>query len=152
MNHYIIDGNNLIGKIKSIKVLQQKDKQSSREKLVSLLNQYFAGKQLKVTLHFDGFPNSSINFSKGRVVYSENQTADAKIRTEIDRSKNPKLIVLVSSDNSLINYGRVCSCKTIKAEEFYSEMKNRGTVLHEDNAIKSLEKEKEYFLDLFKNK
>ena len=152
MNHYIIDGNNLIGKIKSINVLQQKDKQSSREKLVSLLNQYFAGRQLKVTLHFDGFPNTAVNLVKGRIVYSENQTADAKIRAEIDRSKNPKLIVLESSDNSFVNYGRVCSCKTIKAEEFYSEMKNKGTVLHEDKAIKYLEKEKDYFLDLFKNK
>lgn len=149
MNHYIIDGNNLIGKIKPLMELQSNDRQTSREKIVSMLNQFFAGKKLKVTLHFDGFPNNAINLVKGRVVYSENKTADEQIRSEIDRSKNPKLIVLVTSDNSLLNYGRVCSCKTIKSEEFYREIIKSNHKSEESQQVKMLEKENEIFLKLF---
>ncbi len=38
---YIIDGNNLIGKIASLMNLQKKDKQASREKLIYILDRYF---------------------------------------------------------------------------------------------------------------
>lgn len=132
--------------------MQSKDKQASRENIVFMLNQFFAGKKLKVTLHFDGFPNNAIYLVKGKIVYSENKTADEKIRSEIDRSKNPKLIVLVTSDNSLMNYGRVCSCRIIKSEEFYSEMQKINQTKNEDRAIKQLENDKDYFLKLFNTK
>jgi predicted RNA-binding protein with PIN domain len=45
MKHYIIDGNNLIGKIKSFNQLQKKNKQQCREKLAFLLSRYFSKKK-----------------------------------------------------------------------------------------------------------
>jgi predicted RNA-binding protein with PIN domain len=152
MNHFIIDGNNLIGKIKFLKELQSKNKQGSREGLVNLLNNYFAGKKLKATLHFDGHPNSAINFSKGKIIYSENRISDHLIREEIDRSKNPKLITLISSDNSLINYARANSCSIIKSEDFYKEIKKISEKNEEAEKLKQLEKEKDLFIDLFTRK
>ncbi len=152
MIHYIIDGNNLIGKIKAFKQLQVKDKQSSREKLVSYLNKYFAGKKLKLTLHFDGHPNFAIPLSKGRIVYSESRTSDCLIREEIDYSKNPKLITLVSSDHSLINYARANSCSIIKSEDFNKEIEKSYQTNEETEKVKQLEKEKDIFLDLFNKK
>ncbi len=152
MNHYIIDGNNLIGKIKFLKELQIKNKQGSREGLVNLLNNYFAGKKLKVTLHFDGHPNFTINFSKGKIIYSENRTSDHIIREEIDNSKNPKLITLISSDNSLINYARANSCSAIKSEDFFIEIKKKSEKNEEAEKLKRLEKEKDFFLELFTRK
>ena len=53
MLSYIIDGNNLIGKISSLMSLQKKDKQASREKLVFLLDRYFSQKKANVTLNLD---------------------------------------------------------------------------------------------------
>ncbi|MEW6702118.1 MAG: hypothetical protein AB1298_05315 [Bacteroidota bacterium] len=38
MNHYIIDGNNLIGRIKFLQQIQKKNKQAAREGLVRLIN------------------------------------------------------------------------------------------------------------------
>lgn len=149
MNHYIIDGNNLIGKIKSLQELQRKDKHSSREGLVNILNRYFAGKKIKLTLHLDGHPNLPLHISKGRITYSERQSADSKIREEIERSKNPKLIVLVSSDQSLMNYARVNSATVIKSEEFYKEIVKSQEKNEESEKIKELEKENKTFLDLF---
>ena len=61
---YIIDGNNLIGKISSLMNLQKKDKQAAREKLTYILERHFTNKKANITLHFDGHPNSKINSSK----------------------------------------------------------------------------------------
>ena len=53
MRHYVIDGNNLIGKIGSLHKLQNKDKQGSREKLAFILERYFSGKNnIKVNTSF----------------------------------------------------------------------------------------------------
>ena len=152
MNHYIIDGNNLIGRINSLSRLQKKDKQGSREKLVHLLNRYFAGKKIKLSLHFDGFQNLALSVSKGRIYYSEKTTSDNLIRKEIDNSKNPKLIILVSSDRSLMNYGKVNSCTVISSDEFYKEIEKSFEKSDEAEKIKQLEKEKDEFLRLFGDK
>ena len=53
MKSYLIDGNNLIGVIGSIKRIQSKDKQQAREKLIMLIEKYFNKRKGKVFLHFD---------------------------------------------------------------------------------------------------
>jgi len=149
MNHYIIDGNNVIGKNKSLQKLQKKDKQSSREGLIKIINKYFSGKNIKLSLHLDGFPNGSLSISKGKIIYSEKQPSDNLIRKEIDNSKNSKLIILVTSDRSLMNYGKVNSCKIISSEEF-NDMVNIGSDKNDEaHKIKQLEKERDEFIKLF---
>ncbi len=152
MNHYVIDGNNLIGKIRSLQKLQNKDKHSSREVLVNILNRYFAGKKLKLTLHFDGFSNIPLHVSKGKIIYSDKKTSDQMIRQEIDRSPNPKLIILISSDHGLINYAKVNSCKIIKSEDFVREIENSHSMDEETEKLKQLEKQNNEFLKLFNRK
>ena len=135
-----------------MKELQSKDKQGSREGLVVLLNNYFAGKKIKATLHLDGHPNSTLHFTKGKIVYSEKRSSDHLIREEIDRSKNPKLLTLISSDHSLQNFARANSCKVIKSEEFYLDIKKSFEKNEEAEKLKQLEKEKDVFLKLFTGK
>lgn len=149
MLQYIIDGNNLIGKIGSLKKAYRQNRQSSREGLIKYLNAFLADKKINLTLHFDGYPNGPLYLSKGRIIYSEHRTSDTLIKDEIDRFKNPKLIVLVSSDHNLINYARVNSCKVIKSEEFKREMQNSSGTNEEFEKVKKLEREKEIFLKLF---
>jgi len=152
MNHYIIDGNNLIGKIKNLKVLQKNDKESSRIGLVQLLNNYFSGKKIRATLHFDGYPKTPLNLFKGKIVYSEKYTSDSEIRKEIDNHKNPKLITLISSEHQLINYARANACNVTKSEDFYSEILKTNEIDEEAKKLKILEKEKDTFLKLFNAK
>lgn len=152
MNHYIIDGNNLIGKVKTLAKVQAKDKQESRAQLVLFLNSYFAGKKCNLTLHLDGHANSPLHLSKGKIVYSENRISDYHIRQEIDKSKNKKLIILVTSDHSLMNYGKVNSCTVIRSEDFSKEMGKKGENNLELEVVKQLEKEKTFFKELFLNK
>lgn len=152
MNYYIIDGNNLIGKMKFLSKANKKDKQQSREGLINLLNGFYAGKKCNLTLHLDGYANTPLHLSKGKIIYSGKNTSDYFIRNEIDNSKNKKQIILVSSDHSLINYAKVNSCAVIKSEDFAKQLQTKGEMNIESSAVKQLESEKSFFLDIFKEK
>lgn len=149
MTHYIIDGNNLIGRSKMLKEVHSKDKQRSRAELVSMLNSYFAGKKLSITLHLDGFKNLTLSLSKGKIVYSDKQSSDTKIREEISKSRNPKLITLVSSDRPLADFARVNSCSIVKSEDFIKMMDVKKEANEEVRKIRDLENEKEFFRKIF---
>jgi hypothetical protein len=151
MKKFIIDGNNLIGKIKSLQNVQKSNKQSSREKLAFLIENYFNSKKIKVSLHFDGHQNLAIKISSAKIVYSENRTADEKIKDEIASSKNPRNITLVTSDNNLKEFARVCSCNIISSEEFALEIQKRNETDEEEARIRSIDNTEE-FKKLFKVK
>ena len=144
MKHYIIDGNNLIGKIKRLSDLQNKDKQSAREQLVYLLQNYFSGKKIKVSLHFDGFENSRVNISNGKVIYSDSKTADEKIKDQISASKNRKEIIVISSDSGIRNYAKVCGCSLLTGEEFYKETAAKNESDDEEKRIKEMNNTDEF--------
>lgn len=124
MIHYIIDGNNLIGKIPSL--IKLHDRQDTRHKLTLMLERYFQKKKVKVSLHFDGFENEPIKVSGIKIHYSQNRSADEKIKKEIDGIKNRSSVTVVSSDLEIISYAKVCGCKVIKSEEFYIQMMNQN--------------------------
>ncbi|MBK8945906.1 MAG: NYN domain-containing protein [Ignavibacteriae bacterium] len=145
MKIYLIDGNNLIGKIKSVQNIHQKTKNQSRQNLAKILDKYFSDKKVKVHLHFDGFENDPISSAKMKIIYSNNKSADSEIIKEIDNSKNPKLLVVVSSDSKINNYAKVNSCETIKSEDFAKLILKRKNISEEqiqktiaENEIKKL--------------
>lgn len=125
MRHYIIDGNNLIGKINSLQKMQQKNKQGSREKLAFMIDNYFHDKKAKVTIHFDGFKNLPIKLNHANIVYSDSKSADDKIKKQIELANNRKNLVVITSDNNIREFARVCSCLTIKSEEFARTIQNK---------------------------
>ncbi len=144
MLHYIIDGNNLIGKNKKLSSLQKKDKQASREQLVYLLQNYFASKKVKISLHFDGHENTKLNLSKGKILYSEAKTADEKIKEQVGKSKSKKQLIVVTSDHNIQNYAKVCGCKIITAEDFYKEYSARNIQDEEALRIKEMNNVEEF--------
>lgn len=135
---YIIDGNNLIGKIPQIWDLQKKDKQASRVSLVRLLQLYFSKKNVNVSLHFDGFAADAIPSGKLKIKYSNNKIADIKIKEEIDLSRNPKVIGIVSSDHNIQDYARVNSCTIIKSEDFAKQLSQKKDKAAEEEINKSI--------------
>jgi len=148
VKHYIIDGNNLIGKIKSLNQIQNRNKQHSREKLVFLLGRHFDKRKASVNLHFDGFENDTIRVSWIKIIYSGSLTADEKIKCEIEKSKNPKNNILITSDSNLAEFGRVCSCQIIKSEEFAKQLLSSNSTEEEQakiDAINSAEEFKKLF-------
>lgn len=144
MNHYIVDGNNLIGRMSDLRSLQQKDKQASREKLAVVLERYFIRKKAKVTLHFDGFANDPIKISRIKIAYSENRTADERIKNQIETSKNPKNLILISSDNNLQSFAKVCACSIIKSEDFVKQLYSSQDNNEEKERIASIDDPEEF--------
>ncbi len=144
MKHYIIDGNNLIGKIISLNQLQKKNKQHSREKLAFLLSRYFNKKNTPVSLHFDGFENEAIRVSGIKIIYSCSSTADEKIKREIEQSKNPRNNILVTSDSNLAEFGRMCSCQLIKCEEFANQLLSLKYTDEEQTKIDAINSSEEF--------
>ncbi|HET54737.1 MAG TPA: hypothetical protein ENN33_05915 [Ignavibacteria bacterium] len=141
MLHYIIDGNNLIGKQSSLKSLQKSDPQQSREKLAFILDRFFTNKKVNVTLHFDGFEKDKIRTAKLKIVYSDNKTADEKIRQQIEYSKNPKKLVVVTSDFPLSEFAKKCSCAVIKSEEFLKKLSDKSDSKSENEIQKEIDNE-----------
>lgn len=141
---YIIDGNNLIGKISYLINLQKKDKQASREKLVYMLDRYFINKKASVFLHLDGHPNSKINSSKMKIIYSENQTADDKIKKQISQSKSPRNLIVITSDSNLAQFAKVCSTAVITSEEFSALLNKTSNSVDEESIIKSINNVEEF--------
>jgi predicted RNA-binding protein with PIN domain len=135
---YIIDGNNLIGKMGDLWTLQNKDKQMSRVKLVKIIDQYFGNKNQKISLHFDGFPGDAIPSSSSKIIYSNSKSADSRIKKEIDESGKPKTIAVVSSDHSVQNYAKVNSCKVIKSEDFAGDLRQKKNTNSEEEISKSI--------------
>jgi predicted RNA-binding protein with PIN domain len=144
VKHYIIDGNNLIGKDKLLNQIQKKNKQQSREKLAFMLGRYFSRRKASVSLHFDGFENDAIKVSAIKIIYSGSSTADEKIKREIERSKNPKNVILITSDSNLAEFGRVCSCLVIKSEEFASQLFSLNSFDEEQSRIDAINSAEEF--------
>lgn len=111
-----------MGKSKVLNELQKKDRQAPRERLAFRIEEYFRGKKIKVSLHFDGYENLPIKAFGIKIFYSENRIADENIKAEIGNSKNPKNITVVSSDNNIREFAHVCGCSTLPSEDFLSRI------------------------------
>lgn len=149
MKKYLIDGNNLIGQTEGLKHLQSRDRQGARSKLVAMLDRYFAGKRYKVIIYLDGFESELIRSSKGRIKYSDARPADDLIREDIEFSKNPKNLIVVSSDRSVMDFAKKCSCDVITSSSFAAKMHNAGLKDEEEKRIDEMKNNIEEFKRLF---
>ncbi|HTX17637.1 MAG TPA: NYN domain-containing protein [Bacteroidota bacterium] len=119
--HYIVDGYNVIHAIPSLKRLLEHDAAQAREQLAFLIARLTFRRKFRCTLVFDGARSSDIpapTHSPVHVVYSSPVSADAKIKSMIDQSKNRSLLVIVSSDREILGYAKVCACTTHTSRYF----------------------------------
>jgi predicted RNA-binding protein with PIN domain len=144
MKHFIIDGNNVLGKIPSLKKLQLKDKQGSREKLALMVERNFSKRNAGVSLHFDGYPGEEIKILNVKIIYSKNITADEMIKKEIEKSKNPKNLVVITSDSNLNDFARKCSCTIISSEDFSKQIKSLSPAENESKRIQEIDNPDEF--------
>ncbi len=135
---YLIDGNNLIGKIQRLRELQKKDKLGVREKLAFRLDSFFSTRNQKVILFFDGFRSEAIRTQKMKIVYSESKSADEEIKKQIEASKNKRTITLITSDSNLAQFGKVCGCTVIDCTKFAKELFDRQKEANEEELTKSI--------------
>jgi predicted RNA-binding protein with PIN domain len=146
MKEIIIDGNNLIGKNRVLSIIQKKDKTAAREKLAFLLDRYYSNKALKAYLHFDGYKNISIKIENIRIIYSNEKTADERIKAQIEQAKNRKNITVVTSDRNLQQFAKACSCGIISSENFWKIVQSINQQDDEQNRIDEINNSPEKIL------
>lgn len=149
MKIFFIDGNNLMGKVPSLSNRMNSDRAGVREDLALRLDSVFYQTNNKVTLFLDGFAGEKIRTNKTEIVYSDARPADILIKNAIDRAKNPRNIVVVSSDFEVFNYAKKCYCKAMKSEDFIKRYFRNNEGKEENERISSLEKQQDEFKKLF---
>ena len=98
----------------------------------------FLKRNAKVSLHFDGYPNKEINVIKIKIIYAKDLTADEMIKEEIERSINPRNLIVITSDSNLRNFARKCSCTIISSEDFSKQIKSPSSAEEESKIIQEM--------------
>ena len=120
--HIAIDGYNLIRQSSYFSTLDQKDLQSGREALVDSLAAYKRAKRYAITVVFDGASAPAGMVRRDRIKgielrYSRpGELADAVIKRMAAREKQKLLVV--SSDNDIVDYAQSMGSAVISALEF----------------------------------
>lgn len=132
MKTIIIDGNNLIHKIPVLKSLFLKDKTCAQISLIEKIKTINKGLN-KVVIVFDGYGEDKGNFrfKDFDVYYSKNDTADNVIKEIITNFGNFNLLKVVSSDNEITGFARICGYEIQDSENF------RDTYFNEKSPAKN---------------
>jgi predicted RNA-binding protein with PIN domain len=121
---YIIDGYNLIHHPLFNKYTAKKSK-DSRIALLDFIkiNRLCGSPKNKITVIFDGYPDLSarnLDSDEINVIFSRSQTADERIKGIVEKSGNPKNVVVVSDDNEIRFMVKSIGAKVLSVEEFLS--------------------------------
>ncbi len=149
MNHYLIDGNNLLGKLSIKDKSYRAENAGSRELLLIRLTDHFRTKNDSVTLFFDGHENGKLSGGKIKIIYSNSRTADSLIREKIEKTKNRKALKVISSDHEIQNFARVCSCEIISSEDFAKRLFAKNSNPDDSDIKHDTSVDKDYFIKLF---
>ncbi len=132
METIIIDAYNLMHKVAELKLLLVQSQDICVDTMVSKLKSHYFGRGVKCILVFDGFGknkhdgNIDVKFSKTNVGPDYGH-ADALIKHLIEKSRNPKLIKVVSSDREVVSFAKECGSRILSSESFWGEVKDRRT-------------------------
>ena len=141
--HYILDGYNITCQISTLAL---KDRQNSREGLIRLVEVYKpqGSAHNRVTIVFDGKSGilSDARVSSVKVVFSENESADDKIRRIIGDSAKKKQMIVVTDDKELRFSVRALGAEAISVADFLSKFKKQGTQVTRGTPAKNKEDEK----------
>jgi len=119
----LIDGHNLIGRLPDIRLEDEDDE----AQLVSRLQAYAGRARKRVTVVFDrGMPGGiSRALSAGRVevVFAPTgSSADRVLRERIRRTRDPRGLIVVSSDREVIAAAQDRGARVVRAQEFVGHL------------------------------
>lgn len=130
METIIIDAYNLMHKVGELSVLLKQNQDACVDAMIAKLYSHYGSKKIKVVLVFDGMgknkssANIEIKFSKTNVG-PDYGNADKLIKSLVEKAKNKKLLIVVSSDNDIVWFAKECGCRVQSSESFWGEVKGR---------------------------
>jgi predicted RNA-binding protein with PIN domain len=135
MEHYIIDGYNVIHAIPSLHKTLLHDAESSRELFIHSVSQLTHQKKFRCSIVFDGsvpgdFHKQSLH-APVHVLYSFPLSADNKIKNMIEQSKNRSKLVIITSDREILSFAKNYSCQTYSSKYFANFLKETDPIVTE---------------------
>jgi predicted RNA-binding protein with PIN domain len=132
---YLVDGNNVMAQ----RVGWHRDKPKARRKLMDDLARFAQGRRVRVAVVFDGAPEQHFgdgaSYKGVRVFYSERgSNADERIKQMVERERERRTLIVVTSDRALADYVRRCGAQVIRSGEFRKKMDEVGASLARRNA------------------
>jgi predicted RNA-binding protein with PIN domain len=130
METIIIDAYNLMHKVSELRILLQQSQDACVDAMVSKLQSHYFNRGVKCILVFDGYGknkherNIEVKFSKTDVGPDYGH-ADALIKHLVDKSRNPKLLKIVSSDRDITFFAKECGARIQTSDSFWGEVKDR---------------------------
>ena len=149
---YLVDGNNVMAQ----RVGWHRDKPKARRGLMDELARFAQGKRVRVAVVFDGAPEK--HFADGasykgvvRVFYAERgSNADERIKQMVERSRERRTLVVVTSDRALADYVRRCGARVVRSGEFRKKMEEAAAeTLHQDTDEPSVDGELDEWIRYF---
>lgn len=139
--HYLLDGYNIIHQIPS---LVAKKLEGGREGLIRFIDNYRpqGSRKNSVTVVFDGQAGViSPQVQRSiKVVFSQDESADDKIRSIVAKSLQKKNIVVVSDDKELRFSVRALGAKVLNVKDFLMQTRSVLVLTPKGNVKKEEEK------------
>jgi predicted RNA-binding protein with PIN domain len=125
--HIIIDGYNLMLRGQRAGSIAASDLERLRDGLVQKVTGYAASRDIRITVAFDGQNGVGAPVAaatgKVKVVFSRPpENADALIKRLVQAHKQPREVLVVTSDQPLARFIRSCGCKLLSSEEWRQKM------------------------------
>lgn len=162
MQKLIVDGYNVIHADPRMKKTTARDLERARDQLIERIRKYMRGKQIRVTVVFDGRGGltdvETVVPGKLQVLYSSQpQSADELILKTLNESPNPQEYIVVTSDMADIGgSARGMGAKILSSRAFLERIA-RGSETAKPRTQKAAEEENDmnenevdYWLDQFK--
>jgi len=125
----IIDGYNVLLRGRRAGAIGAAELERMREELTRKAAGYAASKDIRITLVFDGQNGVGVQAApppgKVKVVFSRSpENADAVIKKMVQGHKQPRNILVVTSDQPLARFVRSCGCQLLSSEAWRQKMEH----------------------------
>jgi predicted RNA-binding protein with PIN domain len=132
MRHYVLDGHNILHRGALVKQSIKARIDLAMNALILRCQRIVTGKQSTCSVFFDGAPPGNVdkNIKNVHVAFSYDRSADSLIKSLIERSKNPRNLIVVSDDAEIQRFARAYSCTIQSVSVFLS-----GTFRSEDREM-----------------
>ena len=121
--HYILDGYNIL---KQMPARNFSEFQEEREYLIHLIEATNpqGSRKNSVTVVFDGQPGIAgyLKTSFVKIIFSVNESADAKIKQMVNQAPNKKRIVVITNDREIKFHVRALGAEVKSVEDFLAKM------------------------------
>lgn len=122
MKTIIIDGNNLIHKIKNLKAQFAVDPKGAAISLIEIVRSR-SQSNARTIFVFDGYGS----IANKNVIFSKQLSADEVIRKYIEEFPTHKNLKVISSDIHITSLAKACGCEIQKSEEFRNSLEKKNS-------------------------